>query len=58
MVDNFSILLSHVLLALAFWLLSMRDDLDREPPPLPDETPEGFLKRKVRPTEHGGTPNA
>ncbi len=46
MVDNLSILLSHVLIALAFWYLSSREDLDHEPPPLPDEEPEGFMKRK------------
>ncbi len=46
MVDNFSILLSHILIALAFWYLSQREDLDHEPPPMPDEEPEGFMKRK------------
>ena len=33
MVDNFSLLLSHVLIVLTFWLLTRRDDLDNEPPP-------------------------
>jgi hypothetical protein len=49
MIDNFSILLSHILLALAFWLLTMRDDLDREDPPAPDAEPEGFGKTIRRP---------
>lgn len=42
MIDNFSIVLSHGLLLLAFWLLTRRDDLDREPPPEPDTEPQGF----------------
>ncbi len=42
MIDNFSILLSHGLLLLAFWLLSQRDDLDQEPPPEKDKEPQGF----------------
>jgi hypothetical protein len=42
MIDNLSILLSHVLIALAFWFLTKRDDLDREDPPAPDAEPEGF----------------
>ena len=48
MIDNFSIALSHGLLLLAFWLLTRRDDLDREPPPEPDAEPQGFgaVKRK------------
>jgi len=46
MIDNFSILLSHALLALAFWLLLNRPELDVEEPPVPDAEPEGFaLKR-------------
>jgi hypothetical protein len=49
MIDNFSILLSHGLLLLAFWLLSQRDDLDNEPPPERDPEPQGFGKgrRKI-----------
>ena len=58
MVDNLSILLSHVLIALAFWYLSARDDLDTEPPPLPDEEPEGFVKRKRPAAGVGETPRA
>jgi hypothetical protein len=50
MIDNFSILLSHVLIALAFWFLSSRDDLDHEDPPAPDAEPEGFAKSIRRPT--------
>lgn len=48
MIDNLSILLSHGLLLLAFWLLTKRDDLDSETPPEPDAEPEGFgaVKRK------------
>lgn len=42
MIDNFSILLSHALILLMFWRLLKRDDLDQEPPPVPDETPAGF----------------
>ncbi len=30
MIDNFSLLLSHALLAYAFWQLLSRDDLDNE----------------------------
>jgi hypothetical protein len=60
MIDNFSILLSHGLLLLAFWLLSRREDLDREAAPLPDPEPEGFanqrLKRKA--ATKGQTPDA
>ena len=45
MIDNFSILLSHALLAIAFFLLMNRPDLDHEDPPVPDAEPEGFGKR-------------
>jgi hypothetical protein len=46
MIDNFSILLSHALLAFALWHLMNRPDLDMEDPPVPDAEPEGFgLKR-------------
>lgn len=48
MIDNFSILLSHALLALALWHLMNRPDLDVEEPPVPDTEPEGF-GRKQRP---------
>ena len=43
MIDNFSILLSHALLAFAFWILVNRADLDHEEPPSPDTEPEGFM---------------
>lgn len=33
MVDNFSIVLTHVLMAIALWRLLHRDDLDREVSP-------------------------
>ena len=42
MIDNLSILLSHVLIAIAFWYLTLRDDVDQEAPPAPDTDPEGF----------------
>lgn len=58
MVDNFSILLSHILIALAFWLLSSREDLDHEPPPAPDEEAEGFIKRKKPNPPIASAPNA
>jgi hypothetical protein len=46
MIDNFSILLSHGFLMLAFWLLTRSDVLDREPPPPLDGEPGGFGKRR------------
>jgi hypothetical protein len=52
MIDNLSILLSHVLIAIAFWYLTKRDDLDLESPPAPDAEPEGFasqLRNRKRP---------
>lgn len=49
MIDNFSILLSHGLLAIAFWYLLQRDDLDAEDPPVPDAEPEGFAHARLRP---------
>lgn len=48
MIDNFSILLSHALLALALWILSNRPDLDTEDPPPPDTDTEGFARSRVR----------
>ena len=45
MIDNFSILLSHVLIALMFYLLLSRDDLDAEDPPIPDKEKEGFAAK-------------
>lgn len=33
MIDNFSIILSHALMAIAVWRLLYRDDLDREVSP-------------------------
>lgn len=60
MIDNFSILLSHVLIALAFWLLTQRDDLDQEDPPAPDAEPEGFANamRKRKAPEKKSAPDA
>jgi hypothetical protein len=49
MIDNFSILLSHGWLMLAFWLLLARADLNDEPPPAPDAEPQGFVKRAKSP---------
>jgi hypothetical protein len=43
-IDNFSILLSHALLAFALWHLMNRPDLDVEEPPVPDIEPEGFAR--------------
>lgn len=45
MIDNLSILLSHSLIAISFYFLLSRDDLDHEDPPAPDKEPEGFGKR-------------
>jgi hypothetical protein len=42
MIDNLSIVLSHSLILLAFWLLSRREDLNVEPPPERDPEPQGF----------------
>jgi hypothetical protein len=42
MIDNLSILLSHILIGLTFWFLAYRDDVDKEDPPAPDIEPEGF----------------
>jgi hypothetical protein len=46
MIDNFSILLSHALLALALWFMMNRPDLDIEEPPVPDTEPEGFAAKR------------
>ncbi len=47
MIDNFSILLSHGFLLLAFWLLIRSDTLDTEPPPPLDAEPDGFGKHRA-----------
>jgi hypothetical protein len=47
-IDNFSILLSHALLAVAIWILMNRADLDVEDLPAPDEEPTGFGRRTKR----------
>jgi hypothetical protein len=44
-IDNFSILLSHALLAVAIWILMNRADLDVEELPAPDEEPTGFGRK-------------
>jgi hypothetical protein len=62
MIDNLSILLSHGLLALAFWILVNRADLDQEDPPAPDAEPEGFAAKRPSPNRafrnHRATPDA
>ncbi len=58
MVDNFSLLLSHVLIVLTFWLLTRRDDLDNEPPPPPEPEPVGFAKRRMAQSAKGPSRNA
>lgn len=32
MIDNFALVVTHAVLALALWRLVRRDDLDRDPP--------------------------
>ena len=58
MIDNFSILLSHALLAIAFWFLTKRDDLDVEAPPVADSEPIGFGANRpnVRPPNKPAAP--
>jgi hypothetical protein len=46
MIDNFSILLSHGLLMIAFWIMIQRSDVNDEAPPLPDGEPEGFASNR------------
>ncbi len=57
MIDNFSILLSHTLLALAFWHLLQRPELDAEEPPVPDTEPEGFAKSRLSPNRKQQSPS-
>jgi hypothetical protein len=54
MVDNFAIAVSHLLVAIAAWRLVWRPDLDREDPPVPDESGTGFFKRTARPRTGDG----
>jgi hypothetical protein len=49
MVDNFSIAISHLLIALAAWRLVWRADLDKEAPPEKDKVASGFFQQKRRP---------
>ncbi|MES2783562.1 MAG: hypothetical protein V4657_12270 [Pseudomonadota bacterium] len=59
MIDNFSILLSHALLAIALWRLMNRVDLDVEDPPVPDERPPGFaIKSRVKRQQEDTSPHA
>ena len=37
MIDNFALGITHLLLALAFWRLALRVDLDRDPPAAADD---------------------
>jgi hypothetical protein len=58
-IDNFSILLSHALLAFAFWHLMNRPDLDLEEPPVPDSEPEGFgPQRRAKASKSKAVPDA
>jgi len=58
MIDNFSILLSHGLLAIAFWYLLQRDDLDLEEPPIADKEPEGFGYKRIKEKAQRENPDA
>ncbi|PXW69516.1 hypothetical protein C7451_11635 [Blastomonas natatoria] len=49
MVDNFSIAISHLLIALAAWRLVWRADLDKEAPPEKDKLGSGFFQPRRRP---------
>lgn len=40
MIDKFALGLSHLLLALAFWRLALRADLDRDPPRAAEDSGE------------------
>lgn len=42
MIDGFAILLTHMLLLVAYWILRDRDDLDDEAPPPERHRPAGF----------------
>ncbi|WP_017671469.1 hypothetical protein [Blastomonas sp. AAP53] len=53
MVDNFAIAVSHLLVALAAWRLVWRVDLDREDPPVQDESGSGFFQKT--PAKRQGT---
>lgn len=55
MIDNLSIALSHILIALAAWRLLYRDDLDVEAPPEPDAEPSGFFTSMRRRKAGKGT---
>lgn len=48
MIDNFAILVSHGLLAIALWRLAHRDDLDREEPAPPDPPPGPSMRMRRR----------
>ncbi|WP_309621798.1 hypothetical protein [Novosphingobium sp.] len=48
MIDNFSLVVTHALLALALWRLVQRSDLDTDPPPAePPPPPPEPAPRKV-----------
>jgi len=42
MIDNFALALTHGLMMLAAWRLTMRPDVDQEDPPEKDKEPTGF----------------
>ena len=46
MIDNFALLLTHGLMALAAWRLVNRPDLDDDSAPPAEECPRGFLRRR------------
>lgn len=52
MIDNFSLLISHGLLALLCWRLLTRPDLDKEVPPSPSTGLDGT--DESRPSAAGG----
>ena len=47
MIDNFSLIVTHAVLALALWRLVQRDDFDRDPPPAELPPPPEPAPRKV-----------
>jgi hypothetical protein len=49
LIDNLSILLSHGLLILSFWILIRSETLNNEPPPPHDKEPEGFAHGRLNP---------
>lgn len=54
MIDNFSIGLSHLLMAIALWRLLHRDDLDREVSP----RSQWQQRREIEQPQEGGSADA